>query len=154
MDYCKSSVILGDSCSAVIDANLYHFSVLNSEMHMAWVRQVCGRIKSDYRYSINVVYNNFPWPAPPNKEKQTEIEEAVKDIFAARDKYKGATLAQLYDPDTMPKELLVAHQKNDRLVDRLYRPQPFTSELKRLEYLFDLYSKLINPLLIAPKKKK
>jgi hypothetical protein len=154
MDYCKSSVILGNSCSAVIDAKLYHFSVLNSAMHMAWVRQVCGRIKSDYRYSNNIVYNNFPWPAEPNKEKMKEIEEAVNEIFEARDKYKGASLAQLYDPETMPKDLLVAHQKNDRLVDRLYRPQPFTSELNRLEFLFDLYAKLIDPLLAPGNKKR
>jgi len=154
LDYVDKNVIVGDSCSSVADASLYQFSVLNSEMHMAWVRQVCGRLESRYRYSNNIVYNNFPWPVAPSKERIADINEAVKGILETRKKYKGATLAQLYDPETMPKDLLDAHKKNDRLVDKLYRSQPFTSELNRLEFLFDLYSKLIDPLLIPDKKKR
>lgn len=133
--------IIGNSCIAVKSASLFHFGVLMSSMHMTWVRQICGRVKSDFRYSNNVVYNNFPWPNEGSKDDRKRVEEYVKILFMIRDEYKNESLANLYDPIAMPKTLVDVHRKLDRAVDRCYRVQPFTSELNRLEFLFELYKK-------------
>ncbi len=136
-------VIVGDTCLCVPDATMYHFGVLISEMHMAWMRQICGRMKSDYRYSNNLVYNNFSWSENVSVKKIKEIENTAKLILSIRKKYKSS-LADLYNPLSMPKDLLQAHKKLDRLVDRCYRTKPFKSDLERLEHLFDLYDKYVN----------
>ncbi|MEZ6234444.1 MAG: type IIL restriction-modification enzyme MmeI [Phycisphaerales bacterium] len=133
------------------DATPFHFGVLTSGMHMAWVRQICGRLKSDFRYSSKLVYNNFPWPPSPSDKHKAAVESAAQGVLDARDSFKGQTLADLYDPLAMPKALRDAHRTLDRAVDRCYRTAPFTSERQRVEYLFDLYQKLTAPL-TAPAK--
>nr|WP_294190047.1 type IIL restriction-modification enzyme MmeI [uncultured Sphingomonas sp.] len=114
---------------------------------MAWLRQIGGRLKSDYRYSINLVYNTFPWPeATPAQRSQVEaLAQAVLDA-RAMPKNATSTLADLYDPDTMPAELRRAHRDLDLAVDRLYRRAAFGSDRERVEHLFTLYQRLVDPL--------
>ena len=135
----------------VPDATLFHFGVLTSTMHNAWMRQVCGRLESRYRYSNNLVYNNFPWPAEPTEKEKTMVEEAAQGILDARAKFPDATLADLYDPLSMPRELLDAHRANDEAVDASYGRRRFKNELERLEFLFELYRKLTEPLPLTAK---
>ncbi|MGI9175264.1 MAG: type IIL restriction-modification enzyme MmeI, partial [Rhodothermales bacterium] len=124
-------------------ATPYHFGVLSSAMHMAWMRQVAGRLESRYQYSIKIVYNDFPWPGPTSKQKAA-IEDAAQAVLDARQPYLdgGATLADLYDPLAMPPALAKAHAALDRAVDRAYRPQKFTSETNRVAFLFERYKAL------------
>ena len=98
---------------------MYHFGVLTSNVHMAWMRAVCGRLKSDYRYSKDVVYNNFPWPTPTDAQKE-KIEQTAQAILDARALYPDSSLADLYDETTMPPELRKAHQMNDKAVMLAY----------------------------------
>ncbi|OHD14774.1 MAG: hypothetical protein A2086_14285 [Spirochaetes bacterium GWD1_27_9] len=153
MAFFTKDYIVSDSCLAVPNATFYEFGILMSSIHMAWVRQVCGRLKSDYRYSNNLVYNNFPWPETPDFNKYSKVEEGAKEVLAVREEYKSEKLADLYDPISMPKKLVDAHKKLDKAVDLCYRPQPFTSELGRIEFLFDLYEKYTS-LFKENKKKK
>ena len=146
--------IVGNSCLAIPDATLYHFGVLMSQMHMAWIKYVCGRLKSDYRYSNNIVYNNYPWPKKPSKKQVTSVETASQGVLDARLKYPDSSLADLYDPLTMPPDLVKAHNALDRAVDKCYRGIAFTSEIERLEYLFMLYNQYIEPLIVNKKTKK
>ena len=120
---------------------------------MAWMRSVCGRIKSDYRYSNNLVYNNYPWPQEPSDAQKKKIEAAAQAVLDARAAYPGSTLADLYDPLSMPKPLLDAHRALDAAVDASYHKAPFTSELERLEYLFGMYKELTKDLFTEGKKK-
>ena len=101
------------------DATLFHFGILTSNVHMAWMRAVCERLKSDYDYSIKIVYNNFPWPTPTDAQK-VKIEHTAQDILDARALYPDSSLADLYDETTMPVELRKAHQNNDRAVMQAY----------------------------------
>ena len=134
----------------VPNATLVHFGVLSSTMHMAWVKQVCGRLESRYRYSNRLVYNNFPWPNPTEKQRKS-VKEKAQAVIDARAKYLPphgtSTLADLYDPNTMPGALHRAHAELDRAVEKCYRPEPFNSDRERVEYLFRLYEKLTAPLL-------
>jgi hypothetical protein len=138
----------------VPNASLLHFGVLSSGMHMAWVRQVCGRLKSDYRYSNNLVYNNFPWPEQPTAKQGVAVEAAARGVLDARKAFPDSTLADLYDPLAMPPVLVKAHAALDRAVDLCYRPQPFQNDRQRVEYLFALYEKLIVPLMVPAKKRR
>ena len=117
--YFQPNHIIHDSCSAIPNATLYHFGVLSSAMHMAWVHQVCGRLKSDYRYSTRLVYNNYPWPGEPTTRQQNAVEETARAVLDARRQFSDATLADLYDPLAMPPALVKAHAKLDRAVDPL-----------------------------------
>jgi hypothetical protein len=150
--YVKPEILAGDSCLIISGTTLYHFGVLTSGMHMAWVRQVCGRLESRYRYSASLVYNNYPWPEAPTAKQRAVVEAAAQAVLDARKKFPEATLADLYDPLAMPKDLVKAHADLDRAVDLCYRPQPFDTDRHRVEHLFALYEKLIAPL-IAPAKK-
>lgn len=125
------------------NATLYHFGVLTSSAHMAWVRRVCGRMKSDYRYSIGIVYNNFPWPKDPTPARVRIVERCAQEVLDVRKRLlvPGTSLADLYDPLAMPTELARTHQKLDLAVDRCYRPKPFNSEMSRVRFLFGLYQK-------------
>ncbi len=114
-----ASVIASDLLFLIPDATMYHFGVLESNVHMAWVRTVCGRLKSDYRYSKDIVYNNFPWPEPTEAQR-AKIEQTAQGILDARALYPDCSLADLYDEATMPPELRTAHQKNDRAVMEAY----------------------------------
>lgn len=117
--YMDSRVLCSNKLRLMPDADLYHFGVLTSNVHMAWMRTVCGRLKSDYSYSVNIVYNNFPWPAPTDAQK-AKIEQTAQAILDARDLYPDCSLADLYDEVTMPPELRKAHQQNDRAVMDAY----------------------------------
>ena len=118
---------------------------------MAWVRQVCGRLKSDFRYSNKLVYNNYPWPTDAAEAQKQAVEKAAQGVLDARAKFPTQTLADLYDPLAMPKDLRDAHRALDRAVDKCYRPAPFDSDRLRVEYLFGLYERLTS--LFAPQKK-
>jgi hypothetical protein len=136
------NVLTGDSCLCIQHTIPYHFGILTSRMHMAWVRAVCGRLKSDYRYSKDIVYNNFPWPENVTAEQTAIIERLAQAVLDARLLFPASTLADLYDPNTMPPALTRAHRDLDRAVDRLYRTDPFPSDLERVELLFTQYQRL------------
>ena len=119
MGFMSSDNLCSNLVKIIPDATLYHFSVLTSNVHMAWMRAVCGRLKSDYRYSKDVVYNNFPWPTPTDAQK-AKIEQTAQEILDARALYPDCSLADLYDEVTMPPELRKAHQRNDRAVMEAY----------------------------------
>jgi len=121
-------------------------------MHMAWLRHIGGRLKSDYRYSIGLVYNTFPWPLANDKQKQ-KIRDLAQTVLDARDGFPDASLADLYDPDVMPSALRKAHNALDKAVDRLYRRGAFNADRERAEHLFGLYENLIAPLDAAAKAK-
>lgn len=141
-----ASYIVADSCAAIPNATLYHFGVVTSQMHMAWMRQVCGRIKSDYRYSNNLVYNNFPFPEEPTAKQKERVERAAQAVLETRAQFPEETLADLYDLNTMPKELLDAHRALDASVEACYGSRRFKSDLERLELLFALYRQYTDPL--------
>ena len=150
----ESSVIASDSCITIPNATLYLFGILTSEMHITWVKYVCGRLKSDYRYSNTIVYNNYPFPENVNEKQKQKVETAAQAVLDTRAKYPDSSLADLYDPLTMPPDLVKAHQILDKAVDLCYRPQPFVSELNRIEFLFSQYEALNAPLLKPEKKKR
>jgi hypothetical protein len=126
------------------DATLYHFGVMTSNVHMAWMRVVCGRLKSDYRYSKDIVYNNFPWPTPTDEHK-TKIEQPAQGILDARALYPDCSLADLYDELTMPAELRKAHQANDKAVMEAYGFWgKYNSEASCVAELMKMYNKLTN----------
>ncbi|MGH8503800.1 MAG: type IIL restriction-modification enzyme MmeI [Gammaproteobacteria bacterium] len=130
----------------VSDAAPLHFGILSSTMHMAWVHYVCGRLKSDFRYSAQIVYNNFPWPQKLEDKLRSAIEAAAQGVLHARAAHSGATLAQLYNPNTMPPELTKAHAKLDRAVDAGYMPdggqRTYASDAERVAFLFRRYAEL------------
>ena len=188
-------VIASNLCLIIPHATLYHFGILTSTMHMAWVRYTCGRLKSDYRYSAGIVYNNFPWPDLPSPqpsprkrgegagissphvvgrgrsaaEGEGKVEAAAQAVLDARAQYmlplpacgervgvRGASLADLYDPLTMPPALTKAHQALDRAVDACYRKATFANDAQRVEFLFERYQQLTSllPTEKSPKKRK
>ena len=141
MDWLDAEVVPGDKLFMIPDASLYHFGILESNVHMAWMRAVCGRLKSDYSYSNSIVYNNFPWPSP-TPEQQAKIEASAQAILDARALYPDSSLADLYDPTLMPKELLQAHRQNDRAVMAAYGFSTKMTESECVAELFKLYTKL------------
>ena len=144
--------IPSDKLRLLENASLGDFAILTSAMHMAWMRAVTGRMKSDYMYSVGVVYNTFP--IPPKGEDWSVLDALAQRVLDARAGYPDATLADLYDPDLMPVNLRRAHQALDRAVDRLYRPRKFSSERERVEHLFTLYERMRAPLATVSKKKR
>jgi len=152
--FMKPDIIANGSALIIPRATLYHFGVLSSAMHMAWMRYTCGRMKSDYQYSSQIVYNNYPWPMETTPKQRSVVEAAAQAVLDARKKFPGATLADLYDPLTMPPALVKAHTQLDRSVDLCYRPQAFANDRQRVEHLFALYEKLTSPLLPAAPKTK
>ena len=137
-------VIANQKLRILPNATLADFALLTSAMHMAWMRAVTGRMKSDYMYSVGVVYNTFP--TPPGSADRSKLETFAQAVLDARAAHPDATLADLYDPDLMPPNLRRAHHALDRAVDRLYRRNRFTSERERVEYLFMLYEVMRAPL--------
>ena len=152
--FSDSNTLSSDLLFVVSNSSLYHFGILTSEMHMTWVRYVCGRLKSDFRYSKDIVYNNYPFPENVSDKQKQKVEIAAQKVLDTRAKYPDSSLADLYDPLTMPPDLVKAHQTLDKAVDLCYRPQPFVSELNRIEYLFSLYEAISVPLLKVEKKKR
>ena len=154
LSYFTPDFVPSDSCLFLEHATLYDLGVLSSAMHMAWLRHVGGRLESRYRYSIGLVYNNFPWPEKPTAKQQAAVKVAARRVLDARKEFPDATLADLYDPLAMPKELTKAHADLDRVVDRCYRRQPFQNDSQRVEYLFALYEKLTAPLIPDAKRRR
>ena len=151
--YLEPPAIASDLIFVLNEAELHHFALMTSASHMSWLGHIGGRLKSDYRYSIGLVYNTFPWPAltDANKARLNGLAQTVLDARAA---HPDATLADLYDPDVMPADLRRAHRALDQAVDRLYRKAPFDSDRERVEHLFTLYEKMTAGLLAAPGKAK
>jgi hypothetical protein len=146
-------VVASNQIYVLPDATPYHFAVLSSRMHNAWVRSVCGRLKSDFRYSAGIVYNNFPWPDTPDDKARQSIEATAEAVLDARAQFPGATLADLYDPLTMPPALLRAHQKLDAAVDKAYGKSGFKSDAERVAFLFQRYQALTSLLPVASVKR-
>lgn len=153
-DLIKKDAIANNSCSIISGGTLYELGILLSVMHMSWVEYIGGKLKSDYRYSNEIVYNNYPWPENPSEKQKKAVEDAAQEVLDVRAQYPDASLADLYDPNTMPPALVKAHQKLDKAVDLCYRPQPFPDETRRIEYLFDLYDKYTAGLFKEEKKKQ
>lgn len=141
MGFLKEETVVSDSAFAIYDAPEWLFGILTSAMHMAWVRAIGGRLETRYRYSAGLCYNPFPFPKLTDAKKQ-EIEDAAWEVLGAREAHYGKTLAELYDPETMPQDLRDAHHQLDLIVDSCYRDRPFTDENERLELLLKLYDKL------------
>lgn len=157
LGYESSDVIISDRCTALPNASLWHFGVLTSRLHMAWMRTVAGRLKGDYNYSNKLVYNNFPWVLDPTPAQIQQIEALAQAVLDARSPYlaSGATLADLYDPLAMPVDLRKAHTTLDVAVEKVYRKTPFTSDAERVAFLFERYEELVRPLAkTAPLKKR
>ncbi len=152
--FLSSDVIASDLARTIPNANPYLFGVLTSLMHMTWVKYICGRLKSDFRYSNSLVYNNYPWPETSTEKQVQAVEAAAQQVLNARLQFPKSSLADLYDPNTMPPILVKAHQTLDKAVDQCYRPQAFINETKRIEFLFELYDKYTAGLFVNEKKKK
>lgn len=154
MGFFSKNEIVSDTCLSISNASLFHFGVLHSAIHMAWVKAVCGRLKSDFRYSNEIVYNNYPFPQNPTDKQIQAIEKAAQKILDTRAAFKNNSLAELYDPLTMPQPLVKAHNELDKAVDLAYRSAAFTSEANRMEFLFELYEKYTAELFAKEKMKK
>lgn len=139
--YLEAGTVVADSAFAIYDAPLWLFGILTSRMHMAWVKTVGGRLKTDYRYSAQLCYNTFPFPAI-NEAQKAELEELAQEVLDVRDQHFDMTLGEQYNPETMPETLKEAHHRLDLAVERCYRPEPFSSDEERLECLFKLYAKM------------
>lgn len=142
MGYMDESVLCSDKVRIMLGGTLYHFGVLESNVHMAWMRAICGRLKSDYSYTVNHVYNNFPWPAPTEQQIQ-KIEQTAQEILNVRALFPDSSLADLYDPLTMPPELRRAHTANDRAVMAAYGFSTKMTEADCVAELMKLYQKLV-----------
>lgn len=154
MGFFSADFILNNTCASVDNASLLEFGILQSEIHMTWVKYTCGRLESRYRYSNEVVYNNYPWPKDPSEKNKKNVEVKAQKVLDVRLEFPESSLAELYHPLTMPPKLVKAHQALDKAVDLCYRPQAFTNETTRIEYLFDLYNQYTAPLLNEKKTKK
>lgn len=149
MAFFDKSYIVNDSCIALPHADNFLFGVLTSQMHMAWMRYVCGRLKSDYRYSNTIVYNNYPFPQGVSAKQRAAVEVAAQAVLEARAAHLpprgNASFADLYDPLSMPVPLLKAHAALDKAVDACYRKEKFETDAERVAFLFRLYETLSQP---------
>ena len=136
--YFNSEVIATNRVAVIPEASLYTFGVLTSIMHMTWVNRVCGRLESRYNYSINIVYNNFPWPEKVTDEHKRKVEECAQKVLDVRLLFPNSSLADLYDPNTMPPDLVEAHNNLNRVVDACYG-RKFKDKEERIEFLFEIY---------------
>ncbi len=139
ISFMKREVVVASELFTIVGSGLFEFGALTSSMHMAWVRFVCGRLKSDFRYSAGIVYNNFPWPDSPTATQKQTIETAAQVVLDARAAFPDSSLADLYDPLTMPPALVKAHQKLDAAVDAAYGKKTFKNDAERVAFLFTLY---------------
>lgn len=156
MDFVDPSILSGDANLISEDADVRHFGILQSAMHQAWMRIVCGRIKSDYRYSQGIVYNNFPWPVDATTAQMMAIGDAAEEVLKTRKHFKGSSLADMYDPLSIPPALVKAHQALDRAVDAAYVPsggkKTWKSDAERVAFLFRMYTKLDSLFVVHAKK--
>jgi len=152
--YLKPQTIASNQLYTIPNATKYDFGILTSSMHMTWMRYVAGRLKSDYRYSSSVVYNNYPWANNVTSKNKKNVEDKAQKVLDVREEFPKSSLSDLYHPLTMPPKLAKAHQSLDKAVDLCYRPQVFPNESSRIEYLFELYNQYAEPLLNENKGKK
>ncbi len=144
MGFFDSNTISTDLNNMIPDAGLYEFGILESKLHMLWLRTVGGHLKSDFRYSAKLVYNNYPWPESPTDKQQQAVEKAAQAVLDAREHYPDSSLADLYDPLTMPADVRKAHNALDKAVEKCYRKEKFSSDEARLSFLFERYQTLID----------
>jgi len=152
LGFIEPSVLTGDACLISSAATIYHFGVLSSAMHNAWIRAVCGRLEGRYRYSAAIVYNNFPWCLDAPDGHTNAISQAAQGVLDARGLFPTATLADLYDPLTTPQELLKAHEKLDRAVDAAYRYKGAHDDAARVAFLFEMYTRLTSLFVYSGKR--
>ena len=152
--FIDKGTLTSDSAHAMPHATPYHFGVLSSTMHNAWMRTVAGRLKSDYRYSVHIVYNNFPWPQAVPEDKQRAVSIAAQAVLAARKAHPSATLAAQYHPDRMPSDLQDAHKALDKAVDAAYGYRGGKDDAARVAFLFALYQQLVGELTPSPRTKR
>lgn len=153
MGFLNGDTVISDSAMAIYHAEPWLFAVVTSRMHMVWVRNVGGKLKTDYRYSAKLCYNTFPFPDITTKQKEN-LNQYVFDILDERAKHPSKTMAQLYNPTTMPKGLLQAHQALDTAIEQCYRLQPFKNDTERLEYLFKQYEEMLTKDTLFAKQKQ
>jgi len=144
--FLSKDIIINDRATALPNASLWTFGIITSIMHMSWMKHTCGRMKSDYNYSNTIVYNNYPWPKDPSDGQMNKVESVAQVVLDTRSNYPDSSLADLYDPLTMPPDLIKAHQALDKAVDQCYRKKPFANERERIEFLFELYEEYTAPL--------
>jgi hypothetical protein len=149
--YLDPEILASNKLRLLSVASLFHFGILTSTMHMAWTSYTSGRLKSDYQYSISIVYNNFPWPDTPSDKQRVAIETAAQAVLDARAQFPSSTLADLYDPLTMPPALLKAHQHLDAAVDAAYGRKGFKSDAERVAFLFEQYQRITSLLPAQPR---
>jgi len=154
MGFFDENSIANNTGSVIENSNLFHFGILQSSMHMSWVNTVCGRLESRYRYSNEIVYNNYPWPENPTEKQIKSIEEKAQNVLDVRASFPNSSLADLYNPLTMPPALVKAHNELDKAVDAAYSKQNFSTEAKRMEFLFELYEKYTADLFAKEQPKK
>ena len=139
--YFNETNIAHDSCLVLGTDDIWLFGILTSKIHMAWVKTVGGRLKTDYRYSAQLCYNTFPFPIIADRQKN-ELKVLAQSVLDIRDQHFDMTLGEMYNPETMPEDLKPAHHLLDMAVERCYRSEPFASDEERLECLFKLYEKM------------
>ena len=142
--YFPKDFISNNTMSVVAKSSLFHFGVLASIMHMSWIKYICGRIKSDYRYSNSIVYNNYPFPKNVSEKQKKAVEEKAQNVLNIRSQFSDCSLADLYDPLSMPPNLKKAHQELDKAVDNCYGSKLFKNDKERIEFLFGLYEEYLN----------
>jgi type II restriction/modification system DNA methylase subunit YeeA len=143
MGFLDEDTVISDAANAIYDAELWLFALLESKMHMTWIRTVCGKLKTDYRYSSTLGYNTFPVPTLTSDQKDI-LNKSARDILLTRENHSEKTLSDMYDPNKMPKDLKNAHEINDNIVDQLYRKKGFVSDEERLSVLFDMYENMVS----------
>ena len=144
LDYFNNTNIVSDSCLSIDNSTLLELGVLTSTMHMTWIKYTCGRIKSDYRYSNELVYNNYPFPRNISDKNKKQVEKKAQEILNIRAEFKENSLADLYNPLAMPPKLKKAHQSLDKAVDRCYTTKTFKNDKERIEFLFELYEEYLS----------
>jgi hypothetical protein len=143
MGFFSKDIIIGDTCQAIPNGDLFLFGQLTSLMHMSWVKYTCGRLKSDYRYSKDLVYNNYPFPKNVNEKQKSAVEEKAQNVLDIRASFNDCSLADLYDPLSMPPNLKKTHQELDKAVDNCYGTKSFKNDKERIEFLFALYEEYL-----------
>jgi hypothetical protein len=139
--YAPAGTIVSNLAFALYDAPLWNLALIASRLHLVWIGTVCGKLKTDYRYSNTLGWNTFPVPSLTEKNK-ADLTRCAEDILLAREAYFPATIADLYDPDHMPADLHEAHERNDEVLERIYIGRRFRNDTERLEKLFELYTKV------------
>ena len=144
MGFFSKDIIIGDTCQAIPNGDLFLFGQLTSLMHMSWVKYTCGRLESRFRYSKDIVYNNYPFPKDVNEKQKSAVEEKAQNVLDIRASFNDCSLADLYDPLSMPPNLKKAHQELDKAVDNCYDTKLFRNNKERIEFLFGLYEEYLN----------